>query len=77
MYTLNSEISERVTRSFEGNIWIGNENYSVLHRKSFRIFISRVWNELPTEIKLVNTVSTFKEKIKELFLSKTFKLPLT
>ena len=77
MYTLNSEISERVTRSFEGNIWIGNENYSVVHRKSFRIFISRVWNELPTEIKLVNTVSTFKEKIKELFLSKTFKLPLT
>ena len=75
MYHQNSDISTRHTRSFPGNIWIGNSQYSAIHRKSFRIYISRIWNILPDEIKSSSTVNTFKNKIKKLFLSKSINLP--
>ena len=77
MFTLNSEINNRLTRTYEGNIWIGNAHYSVIHRKAFRIYISRVWNSLPTEAKLCNTVNTFKNHIKKLFMSNSFQVPIT
>jgi hypothetical protein len=77
MFTLNSEINNRLTRTYEGNIWIGNAHYSVIHRKAFRIYISRVWNSLPTEAKLCNTVNTFKNHIKQLFMSNSFQVPIT
>ena len=75
MFTQHFEICERLTRTFGGNIWIGNSHYSVLHRKSFRIYIARIWNSLPDEIKLCGTALTFKKKIKELFLANAIALP--
>ena len=75
MFTQNCEISERLTRTYGGNIWIGNNHYSALHRKSFRIYISRIWNSLPDETKDCITVGTFKMKIKQLFLSNLITIP--
>lgn len=75
MFTQNFEISERVTRSFGGNIWIGNSNYSAIHRKSFRIFMSKIWNLLPNSVKSCSTVNSFRNKIKTLFLNNELVLP--
>ena len=77
MFTQNFELNTRLTRTYEGNIYIGNAHYSVIHRKSFRIYISRVWNSLPTETKSVNTVDTFKIHVKKLLMSNSFQLPQT
>ena len=75
MYTINSDISERITRSFGGNIWIGNSRYSAIHRKSFRIYMSNIWNQLPNNVKSCKTVNTFKIKLKSLFINKELVLP--
>ena len=75
LFTQNSEISLRSTRSYDGNIWIPNIRYKALHLKSFRLYISKVWNLLPNSIKSCKSVNMFKNKIKSLFLNNSFDLP--
>jgi hypothetical protein len=75
MFTQKFEISERTTRSFEGNIWIGNNTYAAIHRKSFRIYISNLWNQLPDDVKTCKTVFSFKKKIKSMLLNNEIVLP--
>ena len=75
MFTQNSEISTRVTRTFPGNIWIPNIHYTATHSKAFRLYISNVWNQLPNDVKSLTSVFTFKNKIKSLFLNELLVLP--
>ena len=71
LFTQHFEIRERITRTFSGNIYLPNINASARHRKSFNIYISRVWNLLPDNVKSSSTSNSFKIKIKKLFLNKS------
>ena len=75
LFTQHFEIRERITRTFSGNIYLPNINASARHRKSFNIYISRVWNLLPDNVKSSSTSNSFKIKIKKLFLNKSVVLP--
>ena len=75
MFTLISEISERNTRSFPGNIWIPNEHHSAVHLKSFRLYIPKVWNILPEDIKKSKSLYTFKKHVKTALLNNEINLP--
>ena len=75
MFTLVSEISVRNTRTYHGNIWLPNEHLSAIHHKSFRIYIPKVWNNLPEDIKSSKTLNTFKKKVKTALLNSTINFP--
>lgn len=75
MFTLISEISERNTRSYPQNIWIPNEHLSAIHHKSFRIYIPRVWNNLPVDIKQSKSLNIFKKKVKIALLNCEIDIP--
>ena len=74
-FTQQYEIRNRVTRTFGGNICIPNSNYSAIHRRSFQVYISKVWNILPDNVKSCPTVTSFKNNLKKLFLNNTLILP--
>ena len=74
-FTQISEIRTRITRSFDGNIYIPNTNFSARHRKAFHIYISRVWNCLPDDVKSCTSVFSFKNQIKKIFLTNSLVLP--
>ena len=59
MFTLVSEISERNTRTYPGNIWLPNEHISAIHLKSFRFLIPQIWNNLPEDIKRSKSLNIF------------------
>jgi hypothetical protein len=69
MFTLVSEISERDTRTYPRNIWIPNVHYSAIHLKSFKLFISKIWNALPVDIKNSKSVFAFKKRVKTALLN--------
>ena len=75
LFTQNRDMALRSTRSYEGNIWIPNSNYKAIHLKSFRLYIAKVWNQLPNQVKSSVSVSSFKNKIKTLFLNDSLVLP--
>ena len=75
LFTLVSEISERNNRTYPGNIWLPNEHLSAIHRKSFRIYIPKIWNNLPLDIKTSKSVNSFKKKIKTALLNKEINIP--
>ena len=75
MFTQKFEISTRSTRSFDGNILIGNYNYTAIHRKSFRIYFSNLWNQLPENVKTCKTINSFKKKIKQILINNELILP--
>lgn len=69
MFTQISEVSERNTRTYPGNIYLPNEHLSAIHRKSFRYAIPIAWNNLPVDVKESKTLSVFKKKIKTTLLN--------
>ena len=75
MFTLISEVSERNTRTYQGNIWIPNEHISAIHLKSFKFYIPNIWNNLPEDIKKSKSVNTFKKKVKNLLLNNELNIP--
>lgn len=75
MFSLISEISDRNTRTFPGNIWIPNEHISAIHLKSFKYFIPKIWNDLPEDIKSSKTLNTFKSKLKYAILNEEILFP--
>ena len=75
MFTLVSEISERNTRTYPSNIWFPNSHISAIHRKSFKFYISKIWNSLPENIKNSNTIQTFKKKVKIALLQEEIDIP--
>ena len=75
MFTLVSEVTDRNTRTYPGNIWLPNEHHSAIHHKSFRIRIPNLWNNLPEDIKKSNTIICFKKKLKTALLTEQITLP--
>jgi hypothetical protein len=75
MFTLVSEVSERNSRTFPSNIWLPNVHYSAIHRKSFKLYISKIWNSLPDEIKNSKSLFTFKKKVKLALLNEEINIP--
>ena len=75
MFTLVSEVSDRNTRTFHGNIWIPNEHVSAIHLKSFKFYIPNIWNSLPEDIKNAKSLTTFKKKIKTSMLNNEVIIP--
>ena len=75
MFTLVSEISERNTRTFHGNIWLPNEHHSAIHLKSFKLYIPKIWNELPENIKNSESLNIFKSKVKKALLDDKIVFP--
>merc|ERR1712055_700183 len=75
MFTLVSEVRDRNTRTFPGNIWIPNEHVSAIHLKSFKFYIPNIWNSLPEDIKNAKSLTTFKKKIKTSMLNNEVIIP--
>ena len=75
MFNLVSEVSERNTRTYPRNIYIPNEHFSAIHHKSFKLFIPRIWNSLPEDIKNSKSSFTFKKKVKTALLDENIPIP--
>lgn len=75
MFTLVSEIRDRNSRTYPRNIWIPNIHYSAIHLKSFKLFISKIWNLLPVNIKNTKSLFTFKKKVKQALLNDDIVIP--
>ena len=75
MFTLVSEINQRNTRTYHRNIWIQNVHYSDIHLKSFKLYISKIWNSLSANIKNSVSVFTFKKKVKLAILNEEITIP--
>ena len=75
MFTLLGQIQNSNTRSSANNIWIDKTVKSKIHLRGFRIYIARVWNLLPENIKTLKSVNTFKLKLKHLLLHDQIVLP--
>ena len=75
MFTLVSEISDRNTRTYPGNIWLPNERYSAIHLKSFRLYIPKIWNMLHTDIKNSKSLFTFRSKLKTALFNEDLNIP--
>lgn len=75
MFTLVSDISDRNTRTFPGNIWLPNEHHSAIHLKSFRLLIPKIWNALPEDIKNAKSLNAFKNKVKITLLNEEINIP--
>ena len=62
---INSKFQPSRTRtSDQGNLRLPVVEYS-LSRKSFMVRSASVWNSIPPEIRNINTIGTFKKKLKE------------
>ena len=72
LFTLHEEVCLRETRTSNRNICLPNCHASVIHNKSFKFYIARVWNKLPSDTTSSKTLYTFKKKVKKLLLTKEF-----
>ena len=73
--TLVRELHKVNTRQKNDNIWIGKDIKSKLHRRSFRFYISRVYNEIPENIKNCKSVHSFKTNLLKYLANDVLVLP--
>ena len=73
--TLVSELHQVNTRQQNNDIWIDKEVKSKIHRRSFRFYISRLYNNIPENIKSCKSVKSFKHNIYKLLLNNDLVLP--
>ena len=74
MLTSNTTVHDHNTRSRNKyHLWTVNKNYSLF---SFRHHAPVIWNNLPLEIKSLNSMNTFKRKLKSYLITSVWNFEL-
>ena len=74
-FTLTCEIHNVNTRRAQNTIWINKNAQSKLHRKSYSVYMAKVFNDLPENIQKSVSVNSFKHALKCYILSGKLILP--
>ena len=67
--TLVGEMHALNTRRQTNNIWIGKDIRSKIHRNSFIFYTSRLYNEIPEDIRKCKSVPSFKNKLTKFLIN--------
>ena len=76
-FTLTSEIHNINTRRANNTIWINKYARSKLTRKSYSVYMAKIYNELPENLQKSVSTNAFKHALKSYILSGKLTLPNT
>lgn len=74
-FTLTNQIHNVNTRRVNNSIWINKSITSKIHRKAYTFYMSKIYNNLPENIKQSVSVNSFKHAIKSYIQSGMMVLP--